>query len=202
MTVYTDDDEAAGIWAKDVGLTAESHRAVRRGREFLAGQCAEPGAGRRVRAVQRDLFSSGRGQVGRDLEPGVHAVQPRGRSAEQLAAAAVEEHRHGHGPGADGRDAAGRADELSHRHPAADRAGGGRSVRHEVRVRIGQRPAAAADHRSRAGLHVRGARERVSRARTRRSTSSSGCCGGRCSTGTRWGCASRSCTSSCRWWPR
>ena len=67
---------------KDVGLHAGPHRAVRRGRKLLAGQRAEPRAGRRVRAVQRDLFSSRQGKSGRDLEPGVHAVQPRGRSAE------------------------------------------------------------------------------------------------------------------------
>ena len=42
-----------------------------------------------------------------------------------LAAAAEQEHRHRHGPGADGRGAAGRRDELPHRHPAAARRSGG-----------------------------------------------------------------------------
>ena len=80
--------------------------------------------------------------------------------------------------------------------------GGGRSVRHEVRSGQRQRPPAAAHRRSRAGLHVRGPRERLSRARTKRSTSSSGCCAAPCSTATRWACTSRSCTSSCRSSPR
>ena len=92
--------------------------------------------------------------------------------------------------------------ELPHRHPAADRRGRGRSVRREVRARQRQRPPAAAHHRPRARLHVRRPRERLPRRRTRRSTSSSGCCAGPCSTAIRWACASRSCTSSCRRWPR
>ncbi len=100
------------------------------------------------------------------------------------------------------RDAARRADELSHRHICC------RSC--------WRRPRCAARSTSTSRTTAGGcggspitcgrARLRCMRmcipARTRRSTSSSGCCGGPCSTGTRWGCASRSCTSSCRWWPR
>ena len=190
-------DLGEGCWAH-----GRSHRAVRRGRKLLAGERAEPGAGRRVRAVQRDLLSSGRVEVGRDLEPGVHAVQSRGRSAEQPAAAAVEEHRHGHGAGADAR-----------RRCKACR----RTITSTAFCRsCWRRPKCAArstsTNRTTAGgcggspITCGRARSPCTRtctpARTRRSTSSSGCCGGPCSTGTRWGCASRSCTSSCRWWPR
>ncbi len=76
------------------------HRAVRRRRKLLASQRPEPGARRRLRAVQRDLLPSRPRQERRDLEPRVHAVQPRGRSAEQPPPAALEEHRYRHGAGA------------------------------------------------------------------------------------------------------
>jgi hypothetical protein len=47
-----------------------------RGRKLLAGQRPQPGARRRLRPVQRDLLPHPV-RRGRDLEPGLHAVQPR-----------------------------------------------------------------------------------------------------------------------------
>ncbi len=109
-TVYTDDDDAFALWKKVAGLTDERilrlgekdnfwamgdtgpvrpvlggplppgrPPAVRRG----GGRAAVPGAGLRVRPVAGDL------------EPRVHAVQPRRQRAHDAAAAAVHRHRHG-----------------------------------------------------------------------------------------------------------
>ena len=74
----------------------EGHRAAGRtassgcgeDENFWPASAPSQGPGRRLRPVQRDLLPSRRGQVGRDLEPGVHAVQSRRRAAEQPAAAA------------------------------------------------------------------------------------------------------------------
>ena len=97
------------------------------------------------------------------MEPGLYAVQPRRPPAEQPASAAQEEHRHRDGPGADGFGVAGSGFQLPYRHPAAHRPGRGRSVRREVRPGQRRRAAAASDYRSRAGLHVRHPRKRLSR---------------------------------------
>ncbi len=76
--------------------------AAGRGRELLAGQRPQPRPRRRLRPVQRNLLPHAL-RPGRNLEPRLHAVQPRRRSAQQPPPAAEQEHRHGHGPGADGR---------------------------------------------------------------------------------------------------
>ena len=56
-----------------------------RGRELLAGQRPQPGPRRRLRPVQRNLLPHAL-RPGRNLEPGLHAVQPRGRSARTTCA--------------------------------------------------------------------------------------------------------------------
>ena len=68
--------------------------------------------------------------------------------------------------------------------------GGGRSVRHEVRRRIdnGRRLRRITDHVRACTFAVH--ENVLPRRRTRKSTSSSGCCGGRCSMAIRWACAS------------
>ena len=80
VSVYVDDDEAAKIWSDEIKLPDRQDRAVRRGRQLLAGRRPQPRARRRLRTVQRDLFPH-RHRLGRDLEPGLHPVQPRRRSA-------------------------------------------------------------------------------------------------------------------------
>ena len=94
-----------------------------RGRKLLAGQRPQPRPRRRLRPVQRNLLPHAL-RPGGNLEPGLHPIQPRGRSARQPSPPAQQEHRHGHGPGADGRGVAGRGVELPHRHsPPAGRSG-------------------------------------------------------------------------------
>ena len=132
-TIYLDDDEAAGIWLGRNQAAAGAAPAAGRRRELLAGQRPQPGARRRLRPVQRNLLPHPF-RPGRDLEPGVHAVQSRGRPAGQPPAAAQQEHRHRHGPGADGRRAARRGDELPHRHPPPAGRGGRRGLRHALRA--------------------------------------------------------------------
>ncbi len=132
----------------DIKLPPERIERLGRRRKLLAGQRPQPGARRRLRTVQRNLLITPTGQSRRNLEPRLHAVQPRRRSARQPPAAAQQEHRHRHGPGAHGRGAARRRDQLPHRHPAADRRGRGRSLRREVRSdsENGRRLRRIADH--------------------------------------------------------
>ena len=96
-TVYIDDDEAYDIWTKEIGVPAERMRAHRRqhGREVRARQLLADGRHRPVRTVLGDLLRPrsrggrrpaglarrGRRPLHRDLEPRVHAVQPRRRRA-------------------------------------------------------------------------------------------------------------------------
>ncbi len=87
VTVYRDDDEAAQIWTRDIGVDP-SARDRRTGREveFLGH-----GRHRPLRPLQRDLLRSRsrcagrtagiarrrRRSLRRDLESGVHAIRPR-----------------------------------------------------------------------------------------------------------------------------
>ena len=151
------------FWANDVGLSPERIERCGEDENFWPASAPSQGPDGVCGPCSEIYYHPDQGQERRDLEPRVHAVQSRGRSAEQPAAAAVEKHRHRHGPGTHRRNAAGRAHELPHRHSDADRARGGRRVRRQVRARVRQRPAAAADHRSRPGLHVRGPRKCLSR---------------------------------------
>ena len=96
-TVYIDDDEAYDIWTKDIGVPAERMRAHRRqpGRQVRERQLLADGrhrarAGRARRSSTTTAPRSSGGPPGspdagrrplhRDLEPRVHAVQPRRRS--------------------------------------------------------------------------------------------------------------------------
>ena len=132
-----------------------------RGRELLARQRPQPGPRRRLRSVQRNLLPR-RFRASRDLEPRLHAVQPRRRPAGQSPAAAQQEHRHGDGPGADRRGAPGRGDEFSHRHPSAAGRGRRRSLRRRLSARRGNRPPPAPHRRSPPRVRLRRARERAS----------------------------------------
>ena len=71
--------------------------------------------------MQRDLLLASRfGKDCRNLEPRLHAVQPRRSTAEQFAASADEEHRHGYGTRTLCFNVAGSAQQLRDRHPQAD----------------------------------------------------------------------------------
>ena len=197
-TVYLDDDEAAAIWLDEIHLPSGPLAAAGRGRELLAGQRTQPGTRRRLRPVQRDLLPHAL-RVRGDLEPGVHPVQPRRRSARQSESPAEQEHRHGHGPGADRLGAARRRDELPHRHPPPAGRGGRRGLRRPLPAGRAKRAAACGASPITSG-HAPSPSTRTSiRATRSRATSSAGCCAERSWTATRWAFTSRSCTS---WWTR
>ena len=112
-----------GALAEDRGPAGRADRPARREGQLLADgghrplrpvlrDPDRPGAGGRLRAARVRRRLRLRPLPG-DLEPGLHAVQPRrGRHAD---AAAQAEHRHGHGPRAPGRRRAGEAEQLRHR---------------------------------------------------------------------------------------
>ena len=95
VTVYREDDEAADIWLKDIGVPRRALRAPGRGIQLLGD-----GRHRTLRPVHRDLLRprarhSGRAAglarrrrrpLRRDLEPGVHAVRARRRRQAHAAA--------------------------------------------------------------------------------------------------------------------
>ena len=123
------DDEAFSIWRDEIGLPEEPHPAPRPGRQLLAHGRARPrrpvlGDLLRPRPGIRPRRRPGRrrGPLPRGLEPGLHAVPAAARSGPRTTstsgAAAVQEHRHRHGPGADGVHPAGRRQPLRDRHHA------------------------------------------------------------------------------------
>ncbi len=124
VSVYQDDDEAAGIWASDIKLPPAKIKRMGEDDNFWPASAPSQGPDGVCGPCSEIFYHAGCQERSRNLEPGVHAVQSRGRSARQSAPAAQQEYRYRHGPGAHGRGAAKRADELSHRHPAANRGGG------------------------------------------------------------------------------
>ena len=76
VTVYLDDDEAYGIWHKEVGLAPRSHQSARRGRQLLARERPVAGPQRGLRPLLGGLLSRRRHRGRRDLEPGLHPIQP------------------------------------------------------------------------------------------------------------------------------
>ena len=203
VTVYLDDDEAAGIWHKDIGLPADRIERMGEDDNFWPASAPSQGPDGVCGPCSEIYFHPDQGKSGRDLEPRLHAVQPRRRSAEQSPPAAEQEHRHRHGPGAHRRGAAGRRRRTTTSTAPPDRAKPPAEVcgvKYDPDSDNGRR--LPPHHRPRPRLHVRDSRERLPRRRTRKSTSSSGCSAARCSTATRWACTSRSCTSSCRPSPR
>jgi hypothetical protein len=138
-TVYHTDDEAYELWTKMIGVPPE--RCVRIGDKpggpkyqsdnfwqmADTGPCGPWSKKISLRAVQRDFlrpWPGGRGRpariarrrrrsLHRDLEPGVHAVQPGREGRDASAAQALGRHRHG--PRAHRRRPAARALELRDR---------------------------------------------------------------------------------------
>ena len=111
-TVYLDDDEAAGIWLDEIKLPPERLQRLGEDENFWPANAPSQGPDG-VCGPCSEIYYHTPLRRGGDLEPGLHAVQPRGRPARQPPPAAEQEHRHGHGPGADGRGAAGRGDRTS-----------------------------------------------------------------------------------------
>ena len=75
VSVYRDDDEAAEIWADEIGLSSDRIARHGRTRQFLARRSPHGWPRRCLRALQRDFLSSRTGPGSRNLEPGLHAVQ-------------------------------------------------------------------------------------------------------------------------------
>ena len=122
-TVYHDDDEAARIWRDVVGVPES--RIQRRGMADNFWSMGVPGPCRPCSEIYYDRGPDygrdggpvvERGPLPGGVEPRLHAV-PAGRGSGQggLAhpgRAALPQHRHRHGPGADGRHPAGRGQHL------------------------------------------------------------------------------------------
>ena len=125
VTVFETDDEAVELWHKEAACRRKRSSASARrggGRQLLAD-----GRHRPLRPLHRDLLRPRRAHsgrpaglarcrrrsLGRDLEPGVHAVRPLGRRQAHAAAEAVGRHRRG--PRAHVRGDAGRHQQLRHR---------------------------------------------------------------------------------------
>ena len=102
-------------------------------RRPVLGDLLRPRA--RVRAGRRPRGR--RGPVPRGLEPGLHAGPaergPQEGRLRRRGPAAVQERRHRHGPGADGRAAAGRGQHLRDRHHVQDPGQGGGAHRAGLR---------------------------------------------------------------------
>ena len=136
VTVYKDDHEAADIWLKEMKVDPEAFRLPGRKLQFLAD-----GRHRSLRSLFRDLLRPwprhsrraarlarrGRRPLRRDLEPGVHAVQPRRERQAHAAAQALGRYRHGAGAHLGG--AAGRAQQLPDRPVSAPDSRRGRDYR-------------------------------------------------------------------------
>jgi len=169
-TVYIDDDEAYGRLDHGDRRAARALRAHRRqqGRQVRQRQFLADGRHRPLRPVLRDLLRPrprGLGRAARvarkrgrplhrDLEPRVHAVQPRRQGRDAQAAQAVGGHRHG--SRAPGRGAAARALQLRDRPlPGPDPGRRARDRRHRL-----PQPVAARDRRPHPGLRVPGRRRR------------------------------------------
>ena len=90
LAEFEDPEEAGIVVLDDVGFVALEEALevnapdLQRTRVFagVAGWGPEQGAGRGLRPVQRNLLSSRGEKVGRNLEPGLHPVQPGRRPAE------------------------------------------------------------------------------------------------------------------------
>ncbi len=87
VSVYLDDDEAANIWTEEIGLPSNRIERMGEGDNFWPASAPSEGPDGVCGPVQRDLLSRQFRRDGRDLEPGLHAVQSRGRSARQSASA-------------------------------------------------------------------------------------------------------------------
>ncbi len=106
VTVYAEDDEAADIWLNEVGI-ASAPALPASPPWTTSGKWAIPGhavpvrkffmiTGRKLPAARPDP-GGGRRPLCRNLESGVHAVQPRQRGNTASAAPAVGGYRHGAG---------------------------------------------------------------------------------------------------------
>ena len=76
ITVYLDDDEAFDIWHEEIKRPRRPDHPDGRGRQLLAGRCPDARPQRRLRPLLRDLLPRRRARGSRDLEPGLHPVQP------------------------------------------------------------------------------------------------------------------------------
>ena len=142
-TILHGDDEAHAIWRNEVGLP--ENRIQARGladnywhmgvpaRRPVLGDLLRPRPG--IRPRRRP--GRRRGPLPRGLEPGLHAGPaeqgPGQGRLRHRGPAAVEEHRHGHGPGADGVHLARRRQPVRDRHHLEDPGPGGRAHRAELR---------------------------------------------------------------------
>ena len=202
VTVYPDDDEAAGIWHEGYRPAAEPIERMGEDDNFWPASAPSQGPGRRLRAVQRDLLSSRRRQS--RSRSGTWCSRSSTASASRRiicgrcpartstpawgwsASAAVLQ----------GVDTNYHIDILL---PLVEAAGEVCGIKYDpaatTAAGCGGSPITCGPARLRfMRMCIRAEQGEVRR--------QAACCAGRCSTGIRWACASRSCTSSCRWWPR
>ena len=123
-SVYLDDDEAADIWTNEIKLPPDRIERMGEDDNFWPAGAPSQGPDGVCGPCSEIFYPPPTRRRGRDLEPGVHAVQSRRLAAQQSPPAAEQEHRHRHGAGADRRGAARRRHQFPHRHPAAARRGG------------------------------------------------------------------------------
>ena len=147
-TVYLDDDEAAGIWLNEIKLPPERVGRLGEDENFWPANAPSQGPDGVCGPCSEIYYHTDFGQV--EIWNLVFTQFNRvGRPARQPPPAAQQEHRHRHGLRADRRRAAGRRDQLPHRHPPA--AGRGRRPRSAIRPTIrqaetGRRLRRIADH--------------------------------------------------------
>ncbi len=86
VSVYLDDDEAAEIWPDDIKLPPERIKRMGEDDNFWPAGAPSQGPDGVCGPCSEIFYTAGRDQRSRNLEPRLHAVQPRGRRRPTICA--------------------------------------------------------------------------------------------------------------------